>query len=516
MKRFKIQELLTKIFNSLAIVLFLVLFVFSFCSSWVNLWDLKEEYVYQMPDSFWKNLLGLMFVLLVFGALYYWEKRHPIRGNMDIIAGIFSIVIIGLCIYWIEASNTMPNGDQYAISLCAEEFEAGDYTRLGKGGYVSVYPQQLGLITFVRILFRLFGTGNYKAFQYFNAVMAGLLVFSGYQVVKKLSGNNRLTALFYMMWMVACVPLYCYVPFVYGEMASTALVMFGAWMLLSVLEHFSPIRVAALSLAMGLAVQFRKNVLIFLIAFSIVIVLHFLQRVRWQDIVTITGIILGVLVLQACVDACYKKLIPEDSRAIPNIAYIAMGVNDDKGLAGWHNGYDVDIMKLTDYDVEAAKQASRGVLTEFLGRCKEEPLYALSFYYRKVSMQWNAPMYQCLAMNNLFAGEQGAFAKSVYFGFLRKVAEYEMNIYQLAVYGSILFLLITKRKTWLSTEKYLLLIGVFGGFLFSLMWESKTRYVVPYFLVMLPYVAIGIYEFVEKIHGIFYLTKKKSDVCQGR
>ena len=45
-------------------------------------------------------------------------------------------------------------------------------------------------------------------------------------------------------------------------------------------------------------------------------------------------------------------------------------------------------------------------------------------------------------------------------------------------------------------EWYLLLIAVFGGFLFSLMWEAKTRYILPYLFMQIPYMAMGINEII--------------------
>ena len=38
----------------------------------------------------------------------------------------------------------------------------------------------------------------------------------------------------------------------------------------------------------------------------------------------------------------------------------------------------------------------------------------------------------------------------------------------------------------------LMLIGVFGGFLFSILWEAKSRYVLPYIVLLIPYMALGI------------------------
>lgn len=101
-------------------------------------------------------------------------------------------------------------------------------------------------------------------------------------------------------------------------------------------------------------------------------------------------------------------------------------------------------------------------------------------------------MYQCLAMNNCFAGEQSGFAQQVYFGSLRIWIERFMNIYQLIIYGGIFVLLIQKWKDFERIEYFVLLIGVFGGFLFSLIWEAKTRYIFPYLLFMMPYAAVGL------------------------
>ena len=67
-----------------------------------------------------------------------------------------------------------------------------------------------------------------------------------------------------------------------------------------------------------------------------------------------------------------------------------------------------------------------------------------------------------------------------------------MNLYQLLIYGGVLAFTLAAARRRLPLESYLLLIAVFGGFLFSVLWEAKARYVFPYFLMMTPYAAIGI------------------------
>lgn len=519
MKKITVEKVCINIFCVLAMFVFAILFWLSLKSSWVNDWDLMSEHVTRVRDSVPVNLLWLMGVL-VFGCLLYWLGRRFLDGiNMDIIAVIVSLLASAYSIYWVGASNTAPQADQLMICSYAEAFELGDVSGLTKGAYIAINPQQLGLLSVIRVLYRLWGAGNYRAFQYFNAFMIPVLIFSGYQIVKRLSRGNRAAGAFYLLLMTACVPLYCYVPFVYGEISSTAMVMLAAWMFLTYLEQRADRRwkdilcLVVMSVAMGAAVLFRQNALIFLIAFLVVIAVRlFHKESRKRMLLSACGLLAGVLLFQGALRVIYSPVTPEDSHGMPAILYITMGVNDDNGRAGWHNWYNMVTFAENDHDVQKASAAAWEDLGEFAEKCLAEPDYAVDFYYRKVSSQWNVPMYQCLAMNNLIVGEQSELAENVYFGELREWIEKEMNIYQLLVYGSVLLLVVfVGRKQ--NITYHLLLVGVFGGFLFSLLWEAKSRYVFPYFIMMIPYAALGIQFCVEWLSEKAGLLKVKIHSC---
>lgn len=101
-------------------------------------------------------------------------------------------------------------------------------------------------------------------------------------------------------------------------------------------------------------------------------------------------------------------------------------------------------------------------------------------------------------MNSRVVGEQSRLVKSIYKkGKLAHLTSSYMKLFQLVLYSFILFLILKKGREWDSIDKYVLLIAVFGGFLFSLMWEAKTRYVFPYLLMELPYMAVGTGEIVK-------------------
>jgi len=501
MKKIITEGRLAKIFSTISILLFAVFFCFSLGETWINDYDLVEEYVSPMKDSVLLNLFWLSLVLLGACLWYRWQRKREQKVNMDLIACVVSVLAGVFCIYWVGVTDVAPQADQFYICSQAESFENGNYEGLQQGQYAGLFRHQLGQITFIRFLFKVFGNGNYQVFQYLNAFMVPVLIYSGYEIVKRLSGESRAAGSLYMFLMSTCVPLYCYVPFVYGEMISTALTIFAAWMLMWCFEKFSVVKIILLSLALGAAVQFRKNTLIFIIAFVIVIGIRLCGEWDWKLPVILCSIFCSILVFQAYINLTYEKLIPENSQAVPSTVYIAMGVNDDNGRAGWHNYYDQLAMAENDYDVAKTKLAVKEYLYSFWETNKNDPAYLADFYYRKLASQWNAPMYQCLAMNNNFVEEPRGLAEEVYFGVLREPLEAEMNLHQLVVYGGICSLLIFVRNRWLQIQKYLLLIGVFGGFLFSVIWEAKTRYVFPYYLALLPYAAVGIYELIKWLNA---------------
>lgn len=509
MKKIVTEKLICQIFCFMAIFVQGILFLYSILETWVNDFDLRSEYVKPMQDFVVGNMICLAAVLLVAALLYIRGNRLICKINMDILVIIVCIMVLLFCVYWVSASGTAPQADQVILYNTAQKFENGDYTALNKGKYVGIYRHQLGLITFWRLLFKLFGGPNYQIFQYLNALMIPVLIFSGYRITRQLTEHNKLIELFYLILMVTCAPLYCYVPFVYGEIISTALIMFAAWMLMDTFEKFSFVKIALMSIALGVAVQFRRNSLIFLVAFLIVTVIQLFRQWNWKKVVTILGIFLCTILFQAYINGIYQKLIPENSLEAPASVYIAMGTNFDNGMAGWHNFYDQRCFKENDHNVERTNQVAFQHFKEFF--TENDLGYLTNFYYHKIGSQWNSPMYQCLAMNNKIKGEQSPLVASVYFGKLRSVVEAETNIHQLVVYGGALCLLLLVRKKWQRIDNYLLLIGVFGGFLFSILWEAKTRYVFPYYLVMIPYGAAGIYELIKRLHERYSKYNKKND-----
>ena len=492
--RRKIEPFCTRLFGLLSLLLFTFLFCISMTSSWLN-HEVTDEFVYYEKDSLSGNLIRLLVVLAVLFLLIHLLQRWLPHLPMNRLALGASILSVCISLYWVQSSGTLPQADQEYIWEQALLFNSGDFSGLESGGYASMYQQQLGIITILRICDRIapvFHIEGWHLFQLFSALMTGLLVYSGFRIVALYTGEQRTAKLLYLLLALICAPMYLYTSFVYGESSSTALSMLAAWMFLECCKTPRASRLAVLYVSAALALLLRTNTIIVFIAFFIVLLIRLLRAATFRQWLTGLALLLAMLTPTALTDALYNDKIPADSKPMPAVLFIAMGTNDDVPNAGWYNSYSFLLYQGCSFDSALATESARQDLATFLEKCKAAPAYAADFYNRKISSQWNAPMYQCIVMNSRVEGPQTAFVQSLYEGEGNQRLTDFMNLYQSLIYGGVLAFTILSLKKRFSLEQHLLLIAVFGGFLFSILWEAKARYVFPYFLLMIPCAAVGI------------------------
>lgn len=502
------ERILGNIFCVLAIVMYGLLFYYCLGITGENSGPLSEEFIYFKKESVLFNLalLGMAFLVLYFLSkisVFFEEKRR--RNILLAVVSLFS-VLFG--IYWVTTSKTFPQGDPGLILYYARDICKGDFTQFQEGGYLAIYPHQLGMVTLLLPFVKLFGANDYLAFQYFTALMLPAIFISGTKIVRFISNNNARVEFLFIVCLTTCFPLYAYTPFVYGDLCSLEMGMLAVWAFLSCLKKFKIYKLTAFGFTIGVAVQMRENIIIMAIALGVVLLIKLVcsHADRWKAAAMGAAMIVGVVFFQGCINLAYYNVKDKEADTFPVSTFIVMGLNDDYGRPGWDNGYSYNLFFDNGMDTELTKRQAREDFKSYLTLYKNNPAYMVDFFARKMNAQWNAPMYQCIVMNNYVTDEQGRLVHSIYSrGRIGRLVEKYMKIYQLVLYSSILCLVFIKRKSCNAIEGYTLLIAVFGGFLFSLMWEAKTRYVFPYLIMQLPYMAMGIDEIILllkiKIHG---------------
>ena len=90
-----------------------------------------------------------------------------------------------------------------------------------------------------------------------------------------------------------------------------------------------------------------------------------------------------------------------------------------------------------------------------------------------------------------------------------------MNQYQSLIYGGVFLWLLYGfwRKKDLSV--LVLMTVIFGGFLFHMLWEAKGRYILPYFVMMLPMAAAGLSELSDRVNSWLRKHGKVPDRTKG-
>lgn len=497
------EENFTRIFH----VLIMILFGFLFCTSVFitgnNGDDIHDEYIYIERNSPLQMLLTVVvFLILMFLAGRLYDKIFH-RCNRNILLGIACLISSGISIYWVLASGTAPQADQSTVIAYARAFSQGDFSGLQEANYMTRCLHQLGLATFHRILFYFFGDGNYMAFQFFSALTVPVLVFSGCQIVRKLSGNNGKAELYYLVLVMTCFPMYAYTAFIYGDLSSTAMIALATWLLLSCLDKFSVPKLICLAGAVGFAVQLRRNVLVILIAFEIVILVKLLQKWDWKVCIAGCSIFLGAFLSQIAVEGIYNDVRNPEAHEIPAILYIAMGLHDTYGHPGWNDFYHHNAFAEFGDNVDVASEAAKADIQKSIDRFLDDSAYMIYFFQSKINTQWQSPMYQSIVMNNCVVREQSPLVNMIYEKELPgQLIKLYMKAFQFFLYGCILFWLVREGKKGIPIENYVLMIAVFGGFLFSVIWEAKTRYVFPYLLLMLPYFGMGMQELMTFLTGV--------------
>ena len=112
----------------------------------------------------------------------------------------------------------------------------------------------------------------------------------------------------------------------------------------------------------------------------------------------------------------------------------------------------------------------------------------------KILSQWDEPSYQALLVLNAGVdhGDISQMKHEIMFGRYYDGILQFMNLFQSLLYAAALvsaLYLILKRG---EASAYLFHLIFIGGFLFQMLWEAKSRYVLFYIVMMLPLCAMGI------------------------
>lgn len=474
----------------------------------------EEEVSLHKWDSVPGNLLTVMLCCLIFQGLLRLEGRLGDRARRWLpegIAALASLWAMGVSLWWIFSAERLPMGDQAFIYGGASYFRMGNFSFLEPGAYCHIYPYQLGQTFLVELLYHVAEPFRYRPLQVINAVSTAGIVYVGYRLVREW-GGGFCGEVFYCMLAALCFPLFFYTPWVYGDILSIFLAFLGIWLLCRYGKRGKVWYLAGAGLALALAQLVRQSTTIVYVALVLVSLVYFLKK---RDAGLLAAAICSIMLSFACFGGIYGMYEARSgigrSEGIPTAVTLAMGMQESRQGCGWDNNYQKDVYYEAGFDYDRMRETGEDRIKEQLSFFAHNPLYAAEFYAKKVLSQWNAPLYQSVFFTADYRqgsppGE-GSLAEAVSGRAFWTVLNICDRV-QLAVYLGMLCWFLFAVKEEKGMLRQLLAVAVIGGFCFSLLWEAKTRYILPYYLFMFPCAAVGYGELCRKLLKMLKMLKK--------
>lgn len=477
-----------------------------------------REIPVEMHDGWWKNVIGVLAVcgLMVF-FLFAERKVSPARQQLLSGAAIILTVLWvgGLGLWWVNSAVRVPNGDCAFVYGAASYFQEGRFWFLETpGNYCSMYPHQLGLIALTEVLFLFVGTYNFYAFELLCVIFAMGIVFGGYLVLREII-TALSAAVLYCAVSGCCIPLVFYTSWVYGDLPGTFFTVIAMWMLLRYSKSRKAGWLAGLVGMVTLAMINRKNSMILIVALCLVTLVSMLKRRDWKLLLAVALCIVVPWLSYMGIYKMYEiRSGYEHYPGIPSITWIDMGLHDVGGVCGWYDDSARQLYYSADGDAEQTAVLSARRIRERLTEFEENPSYAVTFFKKKILSQWNEPLYQSVYFNTVYEPENvppadslAAKISGVYFSAVLSFCDRLQFIIYFGIFAYFLFGI--RRDSDILQQ--ITVVTIIGGFLFSILWEAKARYIFPYYLMMFPFSVIGYRQALKAAMALIGRRKKTGE-----
>lgn len=461
-----------------------------------------EAVLYQRDNPF-VNLGVLAAAAFGLGAVWrarLWQKI-PLAWMRRVAVGLAFVLGLG----WVFASRTVPIGEAANLSGFAGGFLQGDYSPLE--GYLRLFPFQLGYTAFLQGLYALFGAGNFLAAQLVNVAALAVCYHLLVRLAQLLLADDGAACLLCVM-LPGCVVPVLYTTFLYPILIGLALALGG---MVCAARFVRGGRWSFFAGAVGLcalAVVFKSNYQIVAVAVFLMLLAHTLQSSGgqpagkwlraggWRLLAGLCAFGLCVGLAMQPVYGYYRAKSGVDTvgSGTPAAAWVAMGLQDSILAPGWFNHYTYTALYEGEMDAAKTSQNAMGSIRQSVKGFAQHPPGAAYFFYKKAVSQWNEPT--CGALVTSFNAEDEArprlpAARAVYSGAVaRPLLQGWMDAYHLVVYiGAALGLWLGRKK--LDIPALMPALVVVGGFVFHMVWEGKSQYIVQYYFLVIPYAAYG-------------------------
>lgn len=466
-----------------------------------------EHILYEKDDLAMNFFLLGAFFLVVFALRRYANAFLKISDTI-LMAGL-AIYTVTLGFIWIFMVESIPAADSGTVSQTAMEVAQGNYNSFitsnndfyNNVSYYQLYPFQLGYVFICEIFYRIFGTDSSMIMQVVN-VLALTALYMAIIKISKMIFNSKAVTFITTFMLAGCVQAIFFTTFVYGNLIGIASAMWGCYFVIKFMQSEKKNRYLLFipaSLLLALSVIAKYNNMIWLVAICIGLIIYVIRSKKWLYLVSVAFVcLIAVGSFNLIIYSYESRSGVKLGDGVSQTLYLDAGLNESGMAPGWYNDLGKSNYLNANCNTEEANKIAKEDLELRKAKFKSDPAYTRDFFSKKVLSQWNEPSYESLWVSQVKAHtfgevEDGSLLQSIYTGGWSKFFYDYFDFFQMISF--ILFAVgmaaLIKKK--IGAEAIIIVSGLIGGFLYHLLFEAKSQYVLTYFIIMLLFASYGLY-----------------------
>lgn len=432
----------------------------------------------------------LIFSLIIFGSMNYliYKFIKNKLNNLRLFRFILIIIMFILQFVFAYLFVVTPSWD-FGTVYNSAIISTMQNSSIEQHDYLYYHPNNIGITLLLRIyfsVFKLFGFYHWNFLAILlNIFLIDLAIYYLYRLVKMFFSERKAT--YFLLVTLFYTPFITYVPIFYTDTFSMPFIISGIYYYFKFdNSHNKSLWLLLSGLMIGLGTCIKFTSIFVLIAMLIYQLIKFHRDkflvVLKKMMIIILGFLIPYLLLQLYINCTFNSAKME-RLSFPKTHYIMMGL---KGIGG----YDADDQDFTGkfYGISAKEKANIDVIKKRISnKIKDGSL--VQFYINKIVYVWGDGSFfapdklKRLPNYNFRIKEYILFSKSNKNYVYQLIAQCQLMMLLLFFVLGILF------RNYLDVQKrnlYLLLnIIIFGLFVFFMLWEARSRYIVNFIPVLL-------------------------------
>ena len=438
-------------------------------------------------------LFSTFFIIFITKKVNLFLHKENMSKKIKFFALSFLVLFyVAFLFLWTILVNPLIVGDQlHACSLAkaikqknVEQFLLDEsYAKIPIANYLKAYPQQITLGFIYSLFFKLLSFDIIEFLRIFNVLSIVLIIVALYKITKHIGKKYQLNMTLMFILILTFLSLPMLSTFVYGDIPSICLSLFSIYFMMKYVDTRNINYVIFSSILMMVSYMMRMNSLIFIIATVIYLVLNLIKDFKFDKTLCLNLFIIlfyiSVSIIPSSLIENYfiKKYNLTSIPSYPRISYFLMGMEESRRGNGWYN--EAISESALNNPLEAKNQYLQKIKDRLIYFSKNIG-YTFNFYIMKIDSMWTENTYSAVRNNDVSYISFENIVKPLTF--------YQKTLLIVISLSSLIFLI--KNRNNISLDIIFLLTIFIGGFAFHLLWEAKSRYIIPYIIVLIPIASI--------------------------